>query len=164
MPTDGLINGRYREARATARLSHPGVVTVFDVLEHDDAPVIVMELIEGETLAEILRQRVRLPWRRVAEIGAAMVDALREAHAAGIVHRDLKPANVLVVGRRIVITDFGIAQRSGERTAAVRRSGLCRTTPDRPRNSPARARSRSGTSPPACGSRPTTSRSPRTTA
>ena len=107
-----------REARATAALNHPGVITVFDVIEHDQAPVIVMELIEGESLAEILRTNVRLPWKRVAEIGAAMADALREAHAAGIVHRDLKPANVLVAGRRVVITDFGIAQRSGELTAA----------------------------------------------
>jgi tRNA A-37 threonylcarbamoyl transferase component Bud32 len=106
-----------QEARATARLSHPGVVTLFDVIEHDGAPVIVMELLGGESLAEILRRQVRLPWRRVAEIGAAMVDALREAHAAGIVHRDLKPANVLISSRRIVITDFGIARRSGERTA-----------------------------------------------
>ncbi len=106
------------EARATAALSHPGVITVFDVIEHDHAPVIVMELVKGRSLAEILREQVRLPWRRAAEIGAAMVDALSEAHAAGIVHRDLKPANVLIAGRRIVITDFGIAQQAGEHTAA----------------------------------------------
>jgi serine/threonine protein kinase len=107
-----------REARATARLSHPGIITLFDVIEHDAAPVIVMELLEGESLAEILRQQVRLPWRRVAEIGAAMVEALQEAHSAGIIHRDLKPANVLIAGRRVVITDFGIAQSAGERTVA----------------------------------------------
>jgi serine/threonine protein kinase len=107
-----------QEARATARLSHPGVITVYDVIEHDDAPVIVMELLKGRSLAAILQQEVRLPWKRVAVIGAAMVDALREAHEAGIVHRDLKPANVLIAGRRIVITDFGIAQRSGEQVGA----------------------------------------------
>ena len=115
------------EARATAVLNHPGVITVFDVIEHDQAPVIVMELIEGESLAEILRTRVLLPWRRVAEIGVAMADALAVAHEAGIVHRDLKPANVLVAGRRVVITDFGIARRSGERTAG--RPGEASGTP-----------------------------------
>ncbi len=108
-----------QEARATAALNHPGIITVFDVIEHDQAPVIVMELIEGRSLAEILKEQGLLRWRRVGEIGAAMADALAAAHAAGIVHRDLKPANVLVAGRRIVITDFGIAQRAGERTAAA---------------------------------------------
>ncbi|MCO6009286.1 protein kinase [Actinoallomurus purpureus] len=103
-----------REARATARLNHPGVVTIYDVID-DGSPVIVMEFIEGRSLADILREEVRLPYRRVAEIGAAVLDALREAHAAGIVHRDLKPANILITDRRIVLTDFGVAQRVGER-------------------------------------------------
>ncbi|GAB3958590.1 hypothetical protein GCM10029978_003830 [Actinoallomurus acanthiterrae] len=102
-----------REARATARLNHPGVVTIYDVLD-DGSPVIVMELIEGRSLADILREEVRLPYRRVAEIGAAVLDALREAHSAEIIHRDLKPANVLITDRRVVITDFGVAQRAGE--------------------------------------------------
>ncbi|WP_329248593.1 serine/threonine-protein kinase [Actinoallomurus sp. NBC_01490] len=104
----------FQEARATARLNHPGIVTIHDVID-DDAPVIVMELIDGRSLADILKEEVRLPYRRVAEIGAAVLDALREAHAAGIVHRDLKPANVLITDRRVVITDFGVAQRVGER-------------------------------------------------
>ncbi|WP_433178222.1 protein kinase domain-containing protein [Actinoallomurus sp. CA-150999] len=103
-----------REARATARLNHPGVVTIHDVID-DGSPVIVMELIEGRSLADIVREEVRLPYRRVAEIGAAVLDALREAHTAGIVHRDLKPANILITDRRIVLTDFGVAQRVGER-------------------------------------------------
>lgn len=103
-----------QEARATARLSHPGIVTIFDVIDHDGVPIIVMELIKGHSLAEILREQVRLPYRRVAEIGAALLDALREAHAAGIVHRDLKPANVLISERRVLITDFGVAQRTGQ--------------------------------------------------
>jgi hypothetical protein len=104
-----------REARATARLNHPGIVTIFDVIDDDGAPIIVMELLRGRSLADILRDEVRLPYRRVAEIGAAVLEALREAHAAGIVHRDLKPANILISDRRIVLTDFGVAQRVGER-------------------------------------------------
>jgi serine/threonine protein kinase len=101
-------------ARATARLSHPGIITIFDVIEDDGVPIIVMELLVGDSLADILKEEVRLPYRRVAEIGAAMLDALREAHAAGIVHRDLKPANVLITDRRVVLTDFGVAQRVGD--------------------------------------------------
>jgi WD40 repeat protein len=104
-----------REARATARLNHPGIVTIFDVIDDDGAPIIVMELLQGRSLADILRAEVRLPYRRVTEIGAAVLEALREAHAAGIVHRDLKPANILISDRRIVLTDFGVAQRVGER-------------------------------------------------
>ncbi|GAA4617492.1 hypothetical protein GCM10023195_78110 [Actinoallomurus liliacearum] len=104
-----------QEARATARLNHPGIVTIHDVIDDDGTPIIVMELLKGRPLAEILRTEVRLPYRRVAEIGAAVLDALREAHDSGIVHRDLKPANVLISDRRIVLTDFGVAQRVGER-------------------------------------------------
>jgi serine/threonine protein kinase len=105
-----------QEARATARLSNPGIITIFDVVDNDGAPVIVMEFIDGRSLAEILETEVRLPYRRVAEIGAALLEALREAHTAGVVHRDLKPANVLITDRRVVVTDFGVAQRVGEHT------------------------------------------------
>ncbi|WP_329255344.1 protein kinase [Actinoallomurus sp. NBC_01490] len=105
-----------REARATARLNHPGIITIYDVIDDDGVPIIVMELLPGRSLADILKEEVRLPYRRVAEIGRAALEALREAHAAGVVHRDLKPANILISDRRIVITDFGVAQRVGERT------------------------------------------------
>jgi tRNA A-37 threonylcarbamoyl transferase component Bud32 len=99
-----------REARAAAALSHPNVVSVFDVGTHQGSPFIVMEYVPGRTLAELLESGPMSP-QRVAEIGEAAARALGAAHAAGIVHRDVKPANVMVTADgRIVVLDFGIAR------------------------------------------------------
>lgn len=116
------------EARAAVTLSHPGVITVHDVVEHRGAPVIVMELIRGQSLAAAIGERGRLPVRRVAEIGAAMLDALAEAHGARIVHRDIKPDNVLLTKDRVVLTDFGIAYLA-DATTKLSHSGIVIGTP-----------------------------------
>jgi len=99
-----------REARAAARLSHPGAVTVFDVIEEDGQPFIVMELVDAPTLAEVVERDGPLDVRRAAALGVGMLDALTAAHAHGIVHRDVKPANVMVhESGRVQLADFGIA-------------------------------------------------------
>ncbi|MFE1442036.1 bifunctional serine/threonine-protein kinase/ABC transporter substrate-binding protein [Streptomyces sp. NPDC058739] len=116
------------EARAAVTLSHPGIITIHDVVEHHGAPVIVMEFIRGESLAAALRRQGRLSVRRVAEIGAAMLDALEEAHEARIVHRDIKPDNVLLTKDRVVLTDFGIAHLA-DATTKLSHSGIVIGTP-----------------------------------
>jgi serine/threonine protein kinase len=106
-----------REARAAARLKHPGIVTVYDrVVGEDGRPWIVMELIHGMSLADELKRHGRLPEPRVADIGLRLLEAVSVAHANGIVHRDIKPANVLFEGDRVVLTDFGIAALDGDTT------------------------------------------------
>ncbi|MFD3315156.1 protein kinase [Streptomyces sp. NPDC058694] len=103
-----------REAWAAARVTHPNVVTVFDVATEDGRPWIVMELVRGESLADLLDKGSLGP-ARAAEIGAGILAALRAAHAAGVLHRDVKPANVLLAADgRVVLTDFGIATVEGD--------------------------------------------------
>ncbi|MFF3726763.1 ABC transporter substrate-binding protein [Streptomyces erythrochromogenes] len=116
------------EARAAVTISHPGIITIHDVVEHHGAPVIVMELIRGQSLAAAIRSQGRLPVRRVAEIGAVMLDALGEAHRAGIVHRDIKPDNVLLTKDRVVLTDFGIAHLT-DATTRLSHTGIVIGTP-----------------------------------
>ncbi len=104
-----------REARATARLSHPNVITTYDVVEEDGRPWIVMELLATRSLGEVLRDDGPLPPHRVAEIGLGVLSALETSHAQGIVHRDVKPSNVLITkDGRPVLTDFGIATMAGD--------------------------------------------------
>ncbi|MBF9069228.1 WD40 repeat domain-containing serine/threonine protein kinase [Streptacidiphilus fuscans] len=106
----GLIERATAETRAAARLQDPGIVIVHDVVEQDGVPWIVMEYIAGTSLGARLAAQGPLGWRRAAEIGVSVAEALAHAHAAGAVHRDLKPDNVLLAGERTVITDFGIAR------------------------------------------------------
>ncbi|MEU8953997.1 protein kinase [Streptomyces sp. NPDC048518] len=110
-----LITRTLREAKAIARIRNTSAVTVYDVVDEDDRPWIVMELVEGKSLAEVIREDGVLTPRRAAEVGLAVLDVLRSAHREGILHRDVKPSNVLIAeDGRVVLTDFGIAQVEGD--------------------------------------------------
>ncbi|MER6538206.1 protein kinase [Streptomyces sp900105755] len=100
-----------REARATARIDHPNVVRVYDVVDEGERLWIVMELVNGRSLEWIMAEEGPLSPRAAARIGLGLVAALRQVHAGGVLHRDIKPGNVLVesTAGRVVLTDFGIA-------------------------------------------------------
>jgi serine/threonine-protein kinase len=99
------------EARSAGRCLHPNIVTVFDFVEHDGAPYIVMEYVEAGTLENVVRSGTLLPVRQVGEIMAQLLLALDHAHSKGVVHRDVKPANILCPSAAsIKVGDFGVAQ------------------------------------------------------
>ncbi|MEV6108631.1 serine/threonine-protein kinase [Streptomyces sp. NPDC051940] len=110
-----LVTRTLREAKAIARIRNTSAVTVYDVVDEDDRPWIVMELVEGRSLADVTKEDGPLTPKRAAEVGLAVLDVLRAAHAQGILHRDVKPSNVLIgQDGRVVLTDFGIAQVEGD--------------------------------------------------
>lgn len=105
------------EARAAARLRHPGLVTVYDVFDAEHHTWIVMEYVDGASLADLIRAAGRLPALEVARVGVSLAYALEAAHRGGVVHRDVKPGNVLVTADgQARLTDFGIAVTEGDAT------------------------------------------------
>ncbi|MFJ8883116.1 protein kinase [Streptomyces sp. NPDC102402] len=106
-----------KEARAAARITHPGVVTVHDVIEYDNRPWIVMQYVDGPSLADAAKESGEVGPREAARIGLHVLGALRAAHGAGVLHRDVKPANVLLArDGQVLLTDFGIAAIEGDST------------------------------------------------
>ncbi|MFI9115178.1 serine/threonine-protein kinase [Streptomyces venezuelae] len=117
-----------REARAAARLKHPGIITVHDRISGPDGrPWIVMELVDGGSLADLIEAQGALTPRRAAVIGRQVAAALGAAHRMGITHRDIKPANILLEEDRVVLTDFGIAAVEGDATLTA--TGMIMGTP-----------------------------------
>jgi eukaryotic-like serine/threonine-protein kinase len=99
-----------REARTAARLNHESIVGVYDVIEQDDRPWIVLQLVPFPSLADVIRDNGPLPPADAAYVGLQIVSALRAAHSADVMHRDVKPSNVLLgPDGRVVLTDFGLA-------------------------------------------------------
>lgn len=120
-----------REARATARIDHPHVVRVYDVVDAGERLWIVMELVDGRSLERLVAEDGPLGVRDTARIGLELVDALGQVHAQGVLHRDIKPANVLVKrtgSRQAVLTDFGIA--AIQNTEALTMAGMLVGSPD----------------------------------
>ncbi|MFE7329200.1 serine/threonine-protein kinase [Streptomyces sp. NPDC057565] len=106
-----------KEARAAARITHPGVVTVHDVVEYDSRPWIVMQYVDGPSLADATKESGEIAPREAARIGLHVLSALRAAHSAGVLHRDVKPGNVLLArDGQVLLTDFGIAAIEGDTT------------------------------------------------
>ncbi|WP_419993014.1 serine/threonine-protein kinase [Streptomyces boninensis] len=117
-----LFERTRREARSAARITHPNVVVVHDVVDDDGLPCIVMEYVPSRTLGDVLKEEGPLSAGEAARIGRGMIAALRAAHAAGVLHRDVKPGNVLLGDDgRVVLTDFGIAVSSN--TSTLTRTG-----------------------------------------
>lgn len=117
-----------REARLAARLNHPHVVAVFDLVDEDDQQWLVMEYVEGSTLAELVRSSGALSPDQAAQIVVQAAEALAAAHEAGIVHRDVKPSNILVTPEgQVKLSDFGIAR--AEADASLTQTGLVTGSP-----------------------------------
>jgi eukaryotic-like serine/threonine-protein kinase len=116
------------EARAAARLDHPGAVVVHDVLDGDDRLHLVMELVDAPTLRERVERDGPLPDEDAATVGLALLDVIATAHERGIVHRDIKPSNIFVLdGGGVKLADFGIAALTGE--SSLTRTGTALGSP-----------------------------------
>ncbi len=117
----------YREAEVVAKLSHPNIVTIYDVGEDLDLSYLAMEYLEGESLETFARKENLLPIRKGIDVTAQVCDALAYAHNHGIVHRDIKPANIMILKNGLVkVTDFGIARATA---SSKTRTGVIKGTP-----------------------------------
>ncbi|MCG6944707.1 MAG: serine/threonine protein kinase [Deltaproteobacteria bacterium] len=117
----------YREAEVVAKLSHPNIVTIYDVGEDLDLSYLAMEFLEGESLEAFARSDNLMPIRKSIDVAAQVCDALAYAHGHGIVHRDIKPANIMILKNGLVkVTDFGIARATA---SSKTRTGVIKGTP-----------------------------------
>lgn len=118
----------FREARAAGMLSHPNIVTIYDVGTESNLHYIAMEFLEGQTLELMIRKKVKFNYRIIAQIMAQICGALDYAHGSGIVHRDIKPANIMVLSDyKVKVMDFGIARVD---SSSMTRTGIAMGTPN----------------------------------
>jgi serine/threonine protein kinase len=130
---DPELRARFeREARAVALLDHPHICAVYDVGQQDDVSYLVMQYLEGETLAaRLARTNGPLPLPQVLSIGAQLADALEKTHRVGLTHRDLKPANVMLTKSGPKLLDFGLA-KIRDASGPISMSGMTRLAAQRP--------------------------------
>ncbi|WP_258359463.1 protein kinase domain-containing protein [Moorella sulfitireducens] len=113
----GFLTRFHKEAQAVASLSHPNVVSIYDVGQEDGLHYLIMEYVEGRSLKELIKERGFLPAQEAIDIALQICDALEHAHENGVIHRDIKPHNILITRNgRVKVTDFGIAQAVNEAT------------------------------------------------
>ncbi|HEY3504186.1 MAG TPA: protein kinase [Actinocatenispora sp.] len=125
-----LYERTLREARAAASLSHPSVVRMYDVINDNERPWLVMELLQARSVADMISRNGPLNPRAIAKIGLSVLGALEAAHSAGVLHRDVKPANVLICSDgRVVLTDFGVARIMTDTNAALTTPGMVLGSP-----------------------------------
>jgi serine/threonine-protein kinase len=109
--SEGFLKRFANEAQSAARCLHPNIVTVFDLVEHEHRPYIVMEYVNAGTLEDVIRSGTLIPIRQVGEVMAQILLALDHAHSKGVIHRDIKPSNILCPSAAsIKVTDFGVAR------------------------------------------------------
>ena len=113
------------EAQSAAALSHPNIVSIYDVANDNDVHYIVMELIEGKTLKEVIKSEVKLDWKKSIEIASQIASGLSTAHKNHIIHRDIKPHNIIITKDGVAkITDFGIAKAATSSTINANSNSL----------------------------------------
>src|SRR5580658_6427259 len=122
---EDFVRRFYNEAQSAARLSHPNIVNTYDVGREDNTYYIVMELVDGTTLAEMIRSDGKIPEPVAIDYAAQMANGLAYAHRQGLLHRDIKPANILITHDDVVkLSDFGIARALTQQTLAVTQPGM----------------------------------------
>src|SRR5262249_8978558 len=128
---DSRARARFeREARIVANFNHPNAVAIYDVGEHETAPFLVLELVDGPSLARLIAERGRLDPDEAVPIVDQVLDALGAAHAQGLVHRDVKPSNILLTSEHVAkLSDFGIAKAVADATGSVTMTGELIGTP-----------------------------------
>lgn len=125
------LNRFQREAQSAGAISHPNIVTIYDVGKVADVPYITMEFLDEQSLKELLASGTRLPFKSVVRIAIQLASALDYAHQRGVIHRDVKPANILLIGggETVKLTDFGIARMQGGGDLQRTEVGLVMGTP-----------------------------------